>query len=69
MLKRRDGFFGRIDVTQANCVQFEDRSEEADVRADARDALTKTAEFLRNNPGIRVTIEGHCHFLTSASWT
>ncbi|HWW17068.1 MAG TPA: peptidoglycan-associated lipoprotein Pal [Candidatus Saccharimonadales bacterium] len=32
----------------------------ADVRADARDALTKTAEFLRNNPGIRVTIEGHC---------
>jgi len=32
----------------------------ADVRADARDALTKTAEFLRNNPGIRVTVEGHC---------
>jgi peptidoglycan-associated lipoprotein len=32
----------------------------ADIRADAREALTKTAEFLRNNPGIRVTIEGHC---------
>jgi peptidoglycan-associated lipoprotein len=32
----------------------------ADVRADAREALTKTAEFLRNNAGIRVTIEGHC---------
>src|SRR6266403_582003 len=32
----------------------------ADIRADARDALTKTAEFLRNNPGVRVTIEGHC---------
>ena len=32
----------------------------ADIRADARDALTKTAEFLRNNPGIRVTVEGHC---------
>jgi peptidoglycan-associated lipoprotein len=32
----------------------------ADIRPDARDALTKTAEFLRNNPGIRVTVEGHC---------
>src|SRR5579859_1020836 len=32
----------------------------ADVRADAREALAKTAEFLRNNPGIRVTVEGHC---------
>jgi peptidoglycan-associated lipoprotein len=32
----------------------------ADIRADARDALTKTAEFLRNNPGVRVTVEGHC---------
>jgi peptidoglycan-associated lipoprotein len=32
----------------------------ADIRADARDALTKTAEFLRNNPGIRATVEGHC---------
>jgi peptidoglycan-associated lipoprotein len=32
----------------------------ADIRPDAREALTKTAEFLRNNPGIRVTIEGHC---------
>ena len=32
----------------------------ADIRADARDALTKTADFLRNYPQIRVTIEGHC---------
>jgi peptidoglycan-associated lipoprotein len=32
----------------------------ADVRADAREALAKTAEFLRNNPAIRVTVEGHC---------
>jgi peptidoglycan-associated lipoprotein len=32
----------------------------ADIRPDARDALTKTAEFLRNNPGIRATVEGHC---------
>lgn len=32
----------------------------ADIRAEARDALTKTADFLRNYPQIRVTIEGHC---------
>jgi peptidoglycan-associated lipoprotein len=32
----------------------------ADIRADAREALTKTAEFLRNNPGVRATVEGHC---------
>jgi peptidoglycan-associated lipoprotein len=32
----------------------------ADIRADARDALGKTAEFLRNNPQIKVTIEGRC---------
>ena len=32
----------------------------ADVRSDARDALGKTADFLRNYPQIRVTIEGHC---------
>jgi peptidoglycan-associated lipoprotein len=32
----------------------------ADIRSDARDALTHDADFLRNNPGIRITIEGHC---------
>src|SRR2546423_781382 len=32
----------------------------ADVRGDAREALAKTAEFLRNYPQVRVTIEGHC---------
>jgi len=32
----------------------------ADIRSDARDALAKTAEFLRNYPQIKVTIEGHC---------
>jgi peptidoglycan-associated lipoprotein len=32
----------------------------ADVRADAREALGKTAEFLRNHPEVKVTIEGHC---------
>jgi len=32
----------------------------ADIRPDAREAITKTADFLRNYPQIRVTIEGHC---------
>ena len=32
----------------------------ADIRGDAREALTKTADFLRNYPQFRVTIEGHC---------
>ena len=32
----------------------------ADIRPDARQALAKTADFLRNNPQIRVTVEGHC---------
>ncbi|NDQ57661.1 MAG: peptidoglycan-associated lipoprotein Pal, partial [Acidipila sp.] len=32
----------------------------ADIRADARDALAKTAQFLRGNPQIKVNIEGHC---------
>ena len=32
----------------------------ADIRPDARAALTKTADFLRNYPQFRVTVEGHC---------
>jgi len=32
----------------------------ADIRADAREALGKTAEFLRAHPQIKATIEGHC---------
>lgn len=32
----------------------------SDIRPDARDALSKTAEFFRTHPEIRVTIEGHC---------
>lgn len=32
----------------------------ADIRPDARDALAKTAEFLRGYPQIKVNIEGHC---------
>lgn len=32
----------------------------ADIRPDAREALTSTAEFLRAHPNVNVTIEGHC---------
>jgi peptidoglycan-associated lipoprotein len=32
----------------------------ADIRTDAREALGKTAEFLRGHPQIKATIEGHC---------
>jgi peptidoglycan-associated lipoprotein len=32
----------------------------ADIRPDARDALTKDAEFLRSYSTVHVTIEGHC---------
>ena len=32
----------------------------ADIRADAREALTKDAEFLRTYPTVHITIEGHC---------
>ena len=32
----------------------------SDVRADARDSLSRDAEFLRSYPQLRVSIEGHC---------
>jgi peptidoglycan-associated lipoprotein len=34
--------------------------DKADIRGDARAALSKTADFLKNYPTIKVTIEGHC---------
>ena len=34
--------------------------DKADVRTDARDALTQTAQFLRAYPQIKVVLEGHC---------
>jgi peptidoglycan-associated lipoprotein len=34
--------------------------DKADVRPDARDALTQTAQFLRSYPQLKVVIEGHC---------
>ena len=32
----------------------------SDIRPDAREALAKTADLLRNYPQLRVTVEGHC---------
>jgi peptidoglycan-associated lipoprotein len=34
--------------------------DKADIRPDARAALAKTAEFFRNYPQLKATIEGHC---------
>jgi len=34
--------------------------DKADIRPDAREALQKTASFLKSYPNARVTIEGHC---------
>jgi peptidoglycan-associated lipoprotein len=34
--------------------------DKADVRPDARDALSQTAQFLRSYPQIKVVLEGHC---------
>lgn len=34
--------------------------DKADLRPDAREALTKTADFLKHYPTIKVNIEGHC---------
>ncbi len=34
--------------------------DKADVRTDARDALSKTGQFLRSYPQIKVIVEGHC---------
>lgn len=34
--------------------------DKADIRPDAREALSQTAQFLRSYPNVRVTIEGHC---------
>jgi peptidoglycan-associated lipoprotein len=34
--------------------------DKADIRPDARTALSKTADFLKNYPQLKVTVEGHC---------
>lgn len=35
-------------------------TDKSDLRPDARDALTKDAEFLRSYPDVRISLEGHC---------
>jgi peptidoglycan-associated lipoprotein len=34
--------------------------DKADIRSDARDNLTQTAQFLRSYPQLKVVLEGHC---------
>jgi peptidoglycan-associated lipoprotein len=34
--------------------------DKADIRTDARDALSQTAQFLRSHPQVKVVVEGHC---------
>ena len=34
--------------------------DKADIRADAKDALSSTAQFLRSYPQVKVVVEGHC---------
>ena len=34
--------------------------DKSEIRSDARDALTKDAEFLRSYPDVRISLEGHC---------
>ena len=35
-------------------------TDKSDLRSDAREALTKDAEFLRSYPQVRISLEGHC---------
>jgi peptidoglycan-associated lipoprotein len=34
--------------------------DKADIRADARDALSQTGQFLRSYPQVKIVVEGHC---------
>jgi len=34
--------------------------DKADIRSDARDALSQTAQFLRSYPQLKIVVEGHC---------
>jgi peptidoglycan-associated lipoprotein len=34
--------------------------DKADIRPDAREALTQTAQFLRSYPQLKIVVEGHC---------
>lgn len=48
------------DLFAQNVVDAYFDLDKAELRADARNALTKDAEFLRSYPQIRISIEGHC---------
>lgn len=51
---------GMDELFQANVKDAFFDFNKSDIRADARQALSKTAEFLRSYPQLRVSIEGHC---------
>jgi peptidoglycan-associated lipoprotein len=56
------------DITELNVVAAERGLlgdvyfdfDQADLRADARERLTRNAQFMRENPDLLFTIEGHC---------
>lgn len=51
---------GMDELFQANVKDAFFDFNKSDIRADARQALSKTAEFLRSYPQLRVSLEGHC---------
>jgi peptidoglycan-associated lipoprotein len=42
--------------------------DKADIRNDARANLTKSADFLRANPNVNISVEGHCDERGSAAY-
>jgi peptidoglycan-associated lipoprotein len=56
----RDAAMTIEELFRANVFDAYFDYDKADIRADAREALAKTAQFLRAQPEIRIVIEGHC---------
>jgi peptidoglycan-associated lipoprotein len=50
--------YDRIFLREVRDAYFD--YNKADIRPDAREALSKTADLLKNYPQFKVTIEGHC---------
>ena len=50
--------FGDLFLKEVRDAYFD--YDSAEIRSDARDALQKTAEFLKKYPQARIVIEGHC---------
>jgi peptidoglycan-associated lipoprotein len=52
------------DITEANRRGYLKDAffdfDKSDIRGDARDPLSADAEWLKQHPGVRITIEGHC---------